>query len=182
MQLGFYLDTTRCVGCETCTVACKNWNNLAPKLTAAPGTQGPKWRRVASIESGTYPNVSVIRVSMGCMHCGKPACAAVCPTGAITKRAEDGIVLVDQNKCIGCRYCALACPFGVPQFADDGTMQKCNFCQDRLAQGLKPACVTNCPGKALQSGTIEELSKLATTKSASRLVGSTQPSMLITTK
>jgi len=179
MQMGFYLDTDRCVGCQSCVVACKNWNNLAPKLTATPGTQGPKWRRVTSIESGTYPNVDIVKISLACMHCGKPACAGVCPTGAISKRAEDGIVVVDSNKCIGCRYCFFACPFGVPQYGEDGTMQKCNLCLSRLAEGRQPACVENCPAKAIYAGTFEELAKLASAKVAKRLTGSTLPSVLI---
>lgn len=179
MQMGFYLDTTRCIGCETCTVACKNWNNIGPKVNATPGTQGPKLRRVSTIESGTFPNVNIVKISMACMHCGKPACMAVCPTGAISKRAEDGIVLVDQTKCIGCRYCSFACPFGVPQFGEDGTMVKCTYCLDRVAKGQQPACVANCPAKALKSGTVEELARLAASKSAQRLAGSTQPSVIV---
>jgi anaerobic dimethyl sulfoxide reductase subunit B len=181
MQLGFYLDTDRCVGCYTCTIACKNWNNIAPKTTATPGTQGPKWRRVMSIESGAYPNVEIVRLSLGCQHCGKPACVGVCPTGALSKRAEDGIVVVDQTKCIGCRYCFFACPFGVPQYGEDGTMQKCNLCLSRLAVGKNPACVDSCPAKALHAGPLDELAKLAVGKTARKLIGSTQPSLILTT-
>lgn len=180
MQLGFYIDSDRCVGCQTCVVACKNWNNLAPKVTAVPGTQGPKWRRVSTIESGSYPRPEIVYVSMSCQHCGKPACAAVCPTGAITKRAEDGIVVVDQSKCIGCRYCFFACPFGAPQYGEDGTMQKCNFCLSRIADGKKPACVESCPAKALHAGTMEYLAKLASAKSALKLTGASQPSIMLT--
>lgn len=179
MQLGFYLDTDRCVGCETCVVACKNWNNLTPKATATPGTAGPKFRRVMSIESGTYPNVDIVKVSLGCAHCGKPACAAVCPAGAISKRAEDGVVVVDQNKCIGCRYCFFACPFGVPQYGAEGTMQKCNLCLERLAMGKDPACVASCPAKAVFAGPLEELAKIAATKRAQKLAGATVPSLFI---
>jgi anaerobic dimethyl sulfoxide reductase subunit B (iron-sulfur subunit) len=103
----------------------------------------------------------------------------VCPTGAISKRTEDGIVVVDSNKCIGCRYCFFACPFGVPQYGEDGTMQKCNLCLSRLAEGRQPACVENCPAKAIYAGTFEELAKLASAKVAKRLTGSTLPSVLI---
>ncbi len=112
-----------------------------------------------------------------CTGCG--ICAAVCSTGAISKRAEDGIVVMDQDKCIGCHYCFFACPFGIPQYGDDGTMQKCDFCLDRLEQGKEPACVATCPTKALHAGTMEELSKLAAEKAATKLAGATQPSILI---
>ncbi len=180
MQLGFLIDTGRCVGCETCTVACKNWNNLEPAVTATPGTQGPIWRRISTTETGTYPTVSIAKVSMSCNHCGKPACAGVCPTGAITKRADDGVVVVDQAKCIGCKACLAACPFAVPQFGTNGKMQKCTFCLDRVAQGKQPACVTNCPAKALFAGSMEELTKLAANKAVQALTANTQPSLIIT--
>jgi len=113
------------------------------------------------------------------MHCGKPACEEVCPTGAISKRAEDGIVVVDRNKCNGCQECFSACPYHVPQFGDDGTMQKCDFCIER---GLEPACTAHCPTEALQYGTMEELSKLATEKAAQRLIGPAEPSIFISNK
>ena len=98
MQRGFYIDTGICMGCYTCMAACKNWNSVAPQVTAVPGTQGPKWRRVTTVESGVYPDARIVNVSLSCMHCGKPACMAVCPAGAISKRAEDGIVVVDQKQ------------------------------------------------------------------------------------
>ena len=179
MQRGFYLDTNRCTGCYSCVAACKNWNDVPPKVNAVPGTQGPKWRRVSSIESGAYPDATIVKVSFACMHCGDPPCKAVCPTGAITKRAEDGIVLVDRDKCIGCHYCFFACPFGVPQFGEDGLMQKCNYCLDRVEQGLEPACVDTCPAKAIQAGTMEELAEIASERAAQTLTASSNPSFLI---
>ncbi|NLF15511.1 MAG: 4Fe-4S dicluster domain-containing protein, partial [Anaerolineaceae bacterium] len=129
--------------------------------------------------NGTFPDVTRTFVSMSCLHCGDPACASVCPTGAITKRAEDGIVVVDQDKCIGCHYCFYACPFGVPQYGPDGKMYKCDFCLDRLEEGKEPACVATCPTGALHSGTMEELAKRAEEKAAKSLVGATQPSVLV---
>lgn len=179
MQKGFYIDTSRCTGCYSCATACKNWNGVAPKVTDAPGTQGPKWRRVVTIESGAYPDAKIVSLSLACMHCEQPACEAVCPTGAISKRAEDGIVVVDNTKCIGCHYCFFACPFGVPQYGPDGTMQKCQYCLDRTTKGQDPACVATCPAKAIKAGTLEELSKYAQEKVAQRLAASTQPSVLI---
>jgi anaerobic dimethyl sulfoxide reductase subunit B (iron-sulfur subunit) len=179
MQRGFYIDMNICMGCLTCMAACKNWNNIAPQVTAEPGTQGPKWRRVATVETGAYPDARIVNVSLSCVHCGKPACMAVCPAGAIRKRMEDGIVLVDGNKCIGCRSCAAACPFGAPQFGEDGTMQKCDYCLDRIAQGQEPACVESCPPGALRAGTMEELSALAAAKAARRLAAASDPSLWI---
>jgi anaerobic dimethyl sulfoxide reductase subunit B (iron-sulfur subunit) len=182
MQKGFYIDTSRCTGCYSCAAACKNWNGVAPAVTDKPGTQGPKWRRVSTVESGAYPDAKIINVSFSCMHCGDPACMAVCPTGAISKRAEDGIVVVDQQKCIGCHYCFFACPFGVPQYGADGTMQKCTYCLDRTENGQDPACVATCPAKAISAGTMEELAQLAANRVAERLAGSTLPSVLISGK
>lgn len=169
-QRGFLVDLSRCTACKACEIACKNRNKLSV---------GPRLRRVNSLQRGKYPDVSVANLSMACMHCGKPACEAVCPTGAITKRSEDGIVVVDQEKCIGCHYCFFACPFGVPQYGADGTMVKCDLCKDFLEIGKEPACVSNCFYGALHSGTMEELAEIAAEKNAEKLVGSTQPFVFV---
>ena len=170
MQIGFLVDQSKCVGCKACEIACKNRNQLGV---------GPRLREVIQVESGTYPDVTVMNLSMACMHCGKPACMAVCPAGAITKRSEDGVVLVDQKKCIGCRYCFFACPFGVPQYRQDGTMIKCDFCQEFLAIGKDPACVATCMYDALHYGTLAELTEMARQKTATNLAQATQPSMIV---
>lgn len=172
MQYGFYFDATRCIGCNACAVACKDWNDIQPG-------QKVQWRRVTTFEYGKAQDVGLFNISLSCMHCAKPACQSVCPTGAITKRAEDGIVVVDQTKCIGCHQCFQACPFGVPQYGADGKMQKCDLCPDRLAAGKDPACVATCPTLALHWGTMEELSILAAEKSAKKLQGTTTPSVII---
>ncbi len=176
MQKGFYLDTKICVACYSCVTACKNWNGVAPEVSAKPGTQGPKWRRVTTVELGSYPDARIVNVSLSCMHCGKPACMSVCPVEAISKRDEDGIVVVDKSQCIGCHACAAACPFGVPQYGEDGTMQKCNYCLDRTVKGQEPACAATCPAGALWAGTLQELSQMSSEKSARQLVGSSNPS------
>ncbi len=168
-QMGFYIELDRCVNCHGCEIACKRENNV---------DLGPRWRRVIDIWGGEFPNVTRTFVSLACMHCAKPACMAVCPTGAISKRVEDGIVVVDRDKCIGCHYCFFACPFGIPQYGDDGTMQKCELCLGRLEQGKKPACVATCITGALHAGTMEELSKLAAEKVAQKLAGATLPSII----
>ena len=179
MQYAFYFDSSRCLQCFACEIACKSAHGLAPGVNAEPGTQGPRWRRVVTIDPLSGGDTPVQYFSMSCMHCGKPACEAVCPTGAIHKREEDGIVVVDPSKCIGCHYCFFACPFGVPQYGDDGTMQKCNLCLERLEEGQQPACVEQCCGGAIHFGTLEELSKLIESETATQLAGSTHPAMLV---
>ena len=168
-QYGFYLEVDKCVECHACEVACKAANNV---------DLGARWRRVTTVWSGTFPNVTKESISLSCMHCGNPACEAVCPAGAIKKDPETGVVHVDRSKCIGCHYCFFACPFGVPQYGDDGTMQKCELCIDKLAAGKDPACVSTCPAGALHAGTLEELAVLAQEKAAKTLTSSTQPSVL----
>ena len=169
-QYGFYFDADRCIQCRACEIACKSANGIEP---------GPRWRRVIDIWEGDFPNVTRTFFSLACMHCGKPACVEVCPTGAISKRAEDGIVVVDRDKCNGCQECASACPYDVPQFGDDGTMQKCDFC---IETSKEPACAVSCPTEALLYGTMEELSELVAAKAAEKLPGSTDPSIFVLNK
>jgi anaerobic dimethyl sulfoxide reductase subunit B len=156
-QLAFYFDAKICTACKVCQVACQDKNNLPAEI---------RWRRVLQYGGGSWisqdgffvpNNVTAYSMSFACMHCEKPACMEVCPTAAITKR-QDGVVLIDQTKCIGCRYCQWACPYGAPQFrADLGVMTKCTFCEDLLAQGQNPACVDACVMRALDFGDLEEL-------------------------
>jgi anaerobic dimethyl sulfoxide reductase subunit B (iron-sulfur subunit) len=166
-QLGFYLDLDRCVQCHACEIACKAHNGVE---------LGIKWRQVVGMWTGKYPDLIHRTITYSCMHCGVPDCLEACPTGAIIKRTEDGIVLVDRELCNGCGVCAEVCPYGVPQFGQDGIMQKCDLCVDRLVQGKQPACVATCPSEALRFGKLEELAKLP---SAQQLEGPSQPSMLI---
>jgi len=166
-QLGFYLDLDRCVQCHACEVACKAHKDVEVGIT---------WRRVVGMWAGDYPDLVYRTITYACMHCGEPSCIPACPTGAISKRAEDGVVVVDRETCNGCEACAEACPFGVPQFGQDGTMQMCNLCIDRLAQGKQPACVGPCPSEALRFGTMDVLSSVA---AAQPVAGATRPSMLI---
>jgi len=154
MQLAFFFDQTRCTGCYTCVVACKDWHDVP----AGPAS----WMRVATIERGKYPHPFVAFLSTHCYHCAEPACVPACPVDAISKRKEDGIVVVDSDACLGkdkCQICLDACPYGAPQFGDedDAKMQKCDLCLDRWAEGKKPICVAGCPMRALDAGPIDEM-------------------------
>jgi len=156
-QLGFYFDASACSGCKACQVACQDKNDLPHNVT---------WRRVFHYGGGSWipdgdvmaPNdVYAYSVSTACMHCEEPLCMEVCPAAAISKR-DDGVVLIDQSKCIGCRYCEWACPYGAMRFREDlGVMSKCTFCQDLLAQGQSPACVSACVMRALDFGELDDL-------------------------
>jgi anaerobic dimethyl sulfoxide reductase subunit B (iron-sulfur subunit) len=151
MTYAFTFDAAFCSGCKACQAACKDKNNLP---------LGVLWRRVIEVSGGTWQQrgeawhntVFAYNVSMACNHCLHPKCAGVCPTDAYTVR-DDGIVLLDTTKCMGCGYCAWACPYGAPQYNPEaGTMTKCNFCFDDLEQGLPPACVAACPMRVLDYG------------------------------
>jgi len=148
------MDQSRCTGCYTCTVACKDWHDIPA---------GPvNWRRVVKTEKGKYPHVFLSFHTISCLHCEEPACIAACPVNAIYKRKEDGIVMVDRDLCMGkddCGLCLEACPYDAPQFGEEenAKMQKCDFCADRWAEGKKPICVESCPMRALDAGPIEEM-------------------------
>lgn len=155
MQVGFYFDQSRCAGCFACVVACEDWHDIPP---------GPIfWRRVTTAEQGRFPDVSVSFLSGSCYHCAKAPCIPACPVEAITKRKEDGIVVVDREACLGIMSCGgacqEACPHGAPQFGTepDAKMQMCNMCGDRWAEGKKPICVQTCPMRALDAGPLDEM-------------------------
>lgn len=153
-QMAFYFDQTRCIGCYTCVIACKDWNDT-----------DLDWRKVLSIEKGKFPNPFVAYLSISCLHCEKPSCITACPVNAITKRREDGIVVVNQKECLGKNVCGIpckeACPYRIPEASEESNMkmQKCNFCLDRLTEGKQPICVAACLTKALDYGPIEDLKK-----------------------
>ena len=155
-QYAFYFDSSACSGCKACQMACKDRHSLPVGLL---------WRRVYEVAGGNWKrsgqawvsSVFAYNVSLACNHCEEPICAEVCPARAITKRA-DGIVLLDSTKCVGCKYCAWACPYGAPQYnAETGCMTKCTFCVDDLEAGLPPSCVAACPLRALDFGERAEL-------------------------
>ena len=171
-QYGFYYDASRCLACRSCVLACKDWNDNK-------AGESVYWRHVSTEESGKYPHVRLTNNSIACLHCAKPACVDACPNKAISKRAEDGIVVVDQAKCKGCQTCAKACPYGAPQYGSDGKMQKCDLCLSKVQQGQKPACAAACTGGALFAGPLPELARTWAKKSPVMLAGATKPSMLV---
>ncbi|MBN1146263.1 MAG: dimethylsulfoxide reductase subunit B [Anaerolineales bacterium] len=155
-QYAFYFDSSSCSGCKACQAACKDKHALP---------LGVLWRRVYEVSGGGWTqhgqawvaNVFAYHVSLACNHCERPICLEVCPAGAYTRR-EDGIVLLDSTRCIGCRYCVWACPYGAPQYDEQrGVATKCTFCVDHIDAGQPPACVAACPMRALDFGERSEL-------------------------
>lgn len=160
-RYAFHFDGTRCTGCKTCEMACKDFKDLSVDTA---------FRKVYEVTLGTterdangcitsscvsYP------LSMSCNHCDDPACTKVCPTAAMHKDPETGLVSVDVDKCIGCGYCHMACPYNAPKVdREKGHSVKCDGCAERVAAGEKPVCVEACPARALDFGTIEEMAKL----------------------
>lgn len=172
---GMVIDLNRCVGCQTCTIACKHANDTGPEV---------QWRRVLDVEQGTFPDVERLFLVTGCQHCAEPPCVPVCPTGA-TRQREDGLVTMDYDVCIGCAYCAVSCPYNARTIVHEqkgyyggqtlqeratahperiGVAQKCTFCQGRIEDGLArglvpgvdpdatPACSAACIAQAIHFG------------------------------
>ena len=168
MRYGMVIDLKRCIGCTGCALVCKAENATPP---------GVLWLRVVKSESGKFPQVRRVSMPVQCMHCAEPPCLEVCPTGATYKRV-DGIVDIDADKCVGCRYCMMACPYdqrfflaeerryfgeGLTPFEKQGyrrhqrgVVSKCNFCVPRLEKGLEPACVANCMARARTFGDLDD--------------------------
>jgi Fe-S-cluster-containing dehydrogenase component len=169
MKLGLVVDMDTCVGCHGCATACKQWNTsgtIGPLSDKDPYGKDPNgaWlNRIRTYEIDDTPKSKTVHMPMSCMHCEEAACVTVCPTGASYKRAEDGIVLVDQDKCMGCNLCAWACPYGARELdPDQGTMKKCTLCVDRIydtklpEDERKPACVLTCPTKSRTFGDFDD--------------------------
>jgi formate dehydrogenase iron-sulfur subunit len=180
-RMGFFTDTSVCIGCKACEVACKEWNmvpedglNLSGmSFDNTVGLSGTTWRHVAfieQIESGPPnpepedDNAGPLRWLMSsdvCKHCSEAGCLDVCPTGALM-RTEFGTVVVQDDICNGCGYCVPACPFGVIGRSEvDSGAHKCTLCYDRLDAGMEPACAKACPTKSIQFGPLDELRERA---------------------
>lgn len=147
-KYGMVIDLRKCIGCEACSVACKSENGVS---------LGNFRTWVQMHEMGIYPNVAMHFVPRLCNHCDNAACVSVCPTGASYKRAEDGLVLINQDDCVGCKYCMVACPYGVRYLDEDkGVVDKCTFCVQRVESGLVPSCVNTCVGNARIFGDLND--------------------------
>ena len=167
-KLGLVIDLDICVGCHACAVACKEWNDggqFGPLPDENPYGRDPLgvwFNRVHTYAVEPKNNdrpAMTVHFPRSCLHCETPDCVTVCPTGASYKRAEDGIVLVDEDKCIGCQLCAWACAYGAREFSEQrGVMQKCTLCVDRIYNETldeidrQPACVMACPTRARHFG------------------------------
>lgn len=165
MAKAILVDSSRCIGCRGCQVACKQWHGLPAEPTQFRGTyENPDalsehtWRKVKFVEVANGDGTPRWHfLSDACKHCTDASCLAVCPTGALFRRPW-GAVDLDQAVCNGCRYCVGACPFGVITFNDEtGRANKCILCPDRVGAGLEPACVTTCPTDALTFGDRDQL-------------------------
>lgn len=166
MTRAMLIDLTRCIGCRGCQAACKQWHDLPGETTHNTGSnQNPPWISGKTRTVVTFNEVEQdgqldwVFAKRQCMHCEHPGCASACTVGALHKTA-DGPVVYDASKCIGCRYCQYACPFDVPAYEWDqvfGLIGKCDFCVDRLAEGMEPACVKACPTEAITFGERDEL-------------------------
>jgi len=195
MRYGMVIDLSSCLTCHACTMACKVENGT-PK--------GVFWAKVLVKESGKYPTPKITTLPVLCMHCQNAPCVQVCPTGATYKR-PDGIVAVDYDKCMGCKYCETACPYDARTFIEEiksyfsegltpyeevmykkhqtGVVEKCNFCVERVAQGLEPACVQTCSSYARHFGDLDdpnsEVSKLIAQRGGYQLLPElgTEPSV-----
>ncbi len=175
--MGFYTDTTVCIGCKACEVACKEWNQL-PSTNGGANTMsgdsydntrrldGIHWRHVKFVEQFNQDRSEGrwLLMSDVCKHCVQAGCLEVCPTGAII-RTEFDTVVIQSNTCNGCRDCIAACPFDVIGINEaTGTAAKCTLCYDRMQVGMKPACAQACPTDSIQFGTIPELRTRAETR------------------
>ena len=151
-QYAICTDLNRCIGCLACTAACKVVNNVPI---------GSYWNKVLRIgpnpkyEGAQVPDIDMYFLPVGCQHCENPECVKVCPTGA-SHKLGDGTVQVDKSKCIGCQFCAMSCPYGVRYLnEEEGVVEKCTLCEQKIAQGELPQCVAQCGGRARFFGDVD---------------------------
>jgi len=167
-----YIDTTTCIGCKACEVACQEWNDLRPLATEQVGTyqtlptlDAQYWNLIRFNELDFEGGLAWLMRKDQCMHCDDPGCLAACPAPGAIVQYENGIVDVNPDQCIGCKYCETGCPFDVPRFSrTTGKMAKCTLCVDRVSVGLEPACVKACPTGCLHFGTKEDMLVMGQTR------------------
>ena len=174
-KMGFLIDTSRCIGCRSCQVACKQWNKLDPDKTVNQGTyENPRdltsnlYNRIRFVEKTDGDNVKWLFLNERCVHCGDAGCMKVCPSPGALYRTKEGFVAYDKEKCIACKYCVSACPFGVPRYGADDKISKCHLCFDRIGAGMSPACAKACPTQTLQYG--PRIGLIAKSKAAKKTV------------
>lgn len=163
-RFAMLIDASRCTGCNACRIACQMQWQLPPERY---------FNRLEHRERGIYPNAKWEIVPIQCMHCDNPPCRDVCPTGATYKRT-DGIVLIDSKKCIGCKYCLAACPYGVRQINENGVPEKCRFCAEYIIEGIMPSCTSTCMNEVRVFGDLDDpnskISKLMAKKEVYQLL------------
>jgi len=166
---GFLVDGSRCIGCRSCQVACKEWNKLkADKTTNKGSFENPPdltpdlYNRIKFIEQEKSGEISWLFFNERCLHCGDAGCMKVCPSPGALYRTKDGIVAFNKEKCISCKYCVSACPFNIPRYGEDEKVSKCNLCLDRVEGGLTPSCAKACPTGTLKYGNRNDLVATAT--------------------
>jgi formate dehydrogenase iron-sulfur subunit len=167
---GVLVDMTQCIGCRGCQVACKSWNErktgktvMHGDFTNPPQLNSDTYTRIGFVENGQTGKPVWSFVKNQCMHCQDPACLSACPVGAFS-RTPEGAVNYTFEKCIGCRYCMVACPFNIPKYEWESTspwIRKCTFCADRISEGMAPACIKTCPSGAMLFGGREDILKEA---------------------
>ncbi|MFC2097191.1 DmsC/YnfH family molybdoenzyme membrane anchor subunit [Bacteroidota bacterium] len=150
-QKAFILDINKCTGCQACKISCSNEHHLAPEHN---------FRNIFTFNKFRHPDFPVFHLSIACNHCIEPTCVYACPAKAIIKDPKTGVVLIDSQKCIGCKYCSWACPYDAPHYNyEQNNMEKCNFCEQLIKEGKQPACINSCPTGALQIGKFNEKDK-----------------------
>lgn len=167
-QLAFVIDLKRCIGCDTCVIACKVENDVETgrfRLKVLDSHRDPIFEK----PQGVYPNLSQHWLPTMCHHCVDAPCVSACPTNTLWRREEDGLVMLDQDKCIGCMRCGEECPYDALSFnGDDGKADKCTACAHRVEDNLPPSCQIVCPTRAIHFGDIHDASSKVATLLATR--------------